>query len=425
MAESFGRGAGAGGYIAVAFGLWVVLVIGLWGVFAVGQAQAWSAAVAMSPRGNVSVLGEGVGPKGGAIAAWETQGGHPLIQARIRRPDGSLGFTKEIAHPSDVHFRPQMQTSPFGFPATATTAVFTWDGFDGSNSRVELRTLTLTGALGPVITATPPNRDVNAASFQSDASGNIFLAWEDNHRIRVRTVHADGSLGPITTVSPPGERSQDPAIAVNRGGEAAIAWERSSDATVHAVIRQPDESVGPVLDIGKTQGLFTQVGIDSLGEATFFLAGEDRSVVRQLYSGWLHPRLIVDRGSTSTPAMATSSDEGRTIFAWSTASGLRTRSLTGSGRLSRSRTITASGQTSDPDVAINPNGEWAIAWKQVTGRRSDANVVQRGSRGAIGSIHLLGSDDQDPPQVALYAYDAVAAWTAPRGAPRAQISVNP
>jgi hypothetical protein len=401
-------------------GLLITLGVGLCGIFGTNQALAWTSPVGISPKGNVALVGTGMGPGGSAIVGWDLRVSPLVLQAGIRRPDGSLSATKDVANPSDLDFLPQMQMNP-----TGTTAVFLWEGFDGTNYRVQLRTLGTNGVLGPVITATPPNKDVTRPpAFGVDGSGNVVLAWDDSHRIQVRTISAGGTLGSTTTVSPMGEFSQDPRVAVDPAGDAVVAWESSADANVHAVQRQSDGTVGSVIDVGDILGGL-QLGIDSSGEATFFMAGTDESAARQLASnGTLGPVLTVNTGSNAASDMATNGG-GEALFAWPKPAKLRTRSLSSTGVLGTAHVIT-SGQTFYPDVTLNATGDSVIGWRQATGSRTDADVARQAADGTVGSTHLLGSGVTDGPLVSLNGGgQAVAAWVSPKSSARVRISVDP
>jgi hypothetical protein len=406
-------------------GLVVVLVIGLCGIFGTSQGLAWTSPVAISSQGNFSLVGTGMGPGGSAIVGWDLRVSPPVLRARIRRPDGSLSAVKEIAHPSDLNFLlPQMEMNPAG-----TTAVFLWRQFDGTNYRIQLRTLGTNGVLGPVITATPPNKDVNLPpAFGVDGFGNVVLAWDNSHRVQVRTISAGGTLGPITTVSPGGEFTQDPRIAVDPAGDSVIAWESSSDATIRAIQRQSDGTLGSAQSIGPAGGWYHEVGIDSAGNATIFLPGTEKSFARQLPStGTLGPSYTVNFGASSQPDMATNG-AGDSVFAWaSNSSGFRTRSLSAGGVLGPNQLITPSIHAFFPDVALSPTGDSVIGWDQTNGAsRSDANVVRRAADGTLGSIHDLGSSIADGPQVATNSNgSAIAAWASGRSTYRVRISVDP
>ena len=405
--------------------LLVVLVIPGCGIVAASHAAAWTAPVDVSSSGNVSLVGVGIAPGGNAIVGWKQTVSPSNLEARIRRPDGSLSATKQIAGDPDFGvLNPQMQMNP-----TGSKAVFVWRAFNGSNYHVQLRTLLTNGVLGPVITVTPPNGDVNGSpAFGVDGSDNVVLAWDDSHRIDVRTIGATGTLGPITTVSPPSENAQDPSVAVNTTGDAVIGWERTApDVTYWAVQRQSDGSVGSPTLIALIRDATEQIGIASSGDATFFRAGGTRCIARRLTAdGILGSRLLVSLHSClgTTPDMATNG-VGTSLFAWD-GNGLRVRSLSPAGVFDRVGVVTGPAPTADPDVSLNSEGDSVIGWKQLGKFPGDADVVRRSSGGIVGSIHVLGTEDSDPPLVALNTGgEAVAAWTSPLSTPRVRVSVDP
>lgn len=401
-------------------GLLLALALGLCGIFGAGQAQAWTTPVGVSPKGNASLIGAGMGPGGGSIIGWENRVSPPVIQARIRRPDGSLSAIKEIAHPVDLHtqphFLPQMQMNPSG-----TEALFLWEGFDGSNYRVQMRTMGTNGTLGPVITATPPNKDAASPAFGVDGSGNIVLAWVDGPTVLVRTISAGGALGPITVLPPPGERAYSPMVAVDLTGDSVIGW--GTGTTIHAVQRQSDGTLGPILDTGSGGG--GGVATDPSGDAVFMFDSQ-KLFARQLSAaGTFGPLVTVAAGTNCMPDFGVD-DSGDSVFIWCTSGGLRARSLSSGGALGPLELITLRSGIYRPQLALNSSGDSVIGWEQLTGNRHEVKVVERAADGTRGPVQTLGGSVRDYPMVDLNdGGQAIAAWTSPPSSPRVRVSVGP
>jgi hypothetical protein len=75
-------------------------------------------------------------------------------------------------------------------------AVFTWVRSDGTNDRVETRTLSATGTLSAVQTLSSAGQDASDPQVAVDADGDAFVTWTRfdgaNFRIEARTRSAAG-----------------------------------------------------------------------------------------------------------------------------------------------------------------------------------------------------------------------------------------
>jgi hypothetical protein len=227
-------------------------------------------AVTTTPE-ELSELSLDLNPAGQGWLAWVRYAdGGRLIRARALSSDANLGPSPVVAPPGSYKFGPTVTVDADG------DALFGWGGYEGGCCGGDY------GAwVRRVSAAGTPDAPVFAAesgsepALDSDAEGDAYLAWprstNRDTRIEGRTFSRAGALGPVRTLSLFGQPAADPRVAVNASGRTVVTWSRSDGANWRVQAR----TVNPVGGLGATEtlsvagaaGLAPAVDIGSHGDA--------------------------------------------------------------------------------------------------------------------------------------------------------------
>lgn len=317
-----------------------------------------------------------VDPDGNAYYVWtdlDNSGEH--LRTRIRYADGTLSPVQTLKNVG----RGDFVFGTVGVDASGT-AVYGWiHRQSGGSDRLETRTRSPSGTLGPVDTVASAVSHFDLA-MGVDASGNATFAWDGagaQGGVFSRVLTAGGSLGPATKVSREGRLGSDVQVGVTPSGRAIFEWEEYDEAAKadNLVMRarsangdfQPPQVLAR--PYAYQEGPFEQLAIAPTGEAAFAWTDDDAWHARtRAPSGALGPV------KTIAPGIARGSDlgvdaHGNVVFAWSVPDGSKTRIFARSedadGTLSPVTALSLAGyDAGPPDLAVTPAGPAALAWQE-------------------------------------------------------------
>ena len=184
---------------------------------------------------------------------------------------------------------PQVAVDPQG------NAIFTWEKFDGSNTRIQARRRSAAGVLSPIQNLSAAGQDAFAPQVAVDGAGNAIFAWArfDGSdppscclRVQTRKRGPGGALGPVQTLSPAGQNANSLQVAVDGNGNAIFTWYRFDGSNppsccfrVQARRRAAGGALGSILTLSAAgrNASAPQVGIDGNGNAIFTWAQLDGS----------------------------------------------------------------------------------------------------------------------------------------------------
>jgi hypothetical protein len=257
-----------------------------------------------------------------------------------------------------------------------------------------------------------------------DAGGNAVFVWPKQVRVEGRTLSAAGDLGPIFSVSKVGTQVRRPHVAVAPSGAALFVWERDVDAFTHLIEARTLSSsgiLGPILILNETgsSGFWPAVALDAGGNAVFVWLGSGIMARKLSATGKLGP-IITVAPDDGVPEVAADGD-GDAVVVWRGGPGqIWARSLSAAGDLGPllqlSSTVDNSG---DPKVVINANGDALAVWSELKekggsfsiGRIKARTLSAAGALGPILTLSRKGPDAEDDPEVAVNAVgDAVLVW---------------
>jgi len=243
------------------------------------QARARSAAGVLSPVQTLSDPGQNadnpqvaVDADGNAVFTWtRSDGANSRIQARARSAAGVLSSVQTLSSSGQSATEPQVAVDPDG------DAVFAWRRFDGTDFRVQARARSAAGALSGVqtLSASGPDTDAVRPHVGVDADGDAVFSWErfdgSNTRIQSRARSAAGTLSAVQDVSNAGQNALNNQVAVDVAGDAVFAWTRFDGANFLAESRTRSAAgtlrpFTTLSDQGES-ALQPQVAVDGDGDA--------------------------------------------------------------------------------------------------------------------------------------------------------------
>ena len=374
-----------------------------------------------SGTGPVEYPGVAVDASGNSVFVWQRLDGTtncyggpcPRIQTRARSAAGILGPIQSLSPSGRNAPLPHVAVDPNG------NAVFVWQSSDGTYLRIQTRSRSAAGTLSPTLTLSAPYQSAEYPQLAVDANGNAVFVWDrwdgTNERIQARTLSAAGTRGSTQTLSAAGGDAINAQVDVDLNGNAVFAWERCCyDGTNNQRIQARARSTAGILSSTQTLSAVGQtassahVAVDPNGNAVFAWIGTGgriqtraRSAAGALSStqtlsdlgyGALEPRVGVDRS-------------GNAVFLWQRFNGMensvQVRARSATGTLSSTQTLAGTG-TSVPvgaEIAVDPQGNAVIVWEHEEGpypccSRAEEAVV-RSADGTLGSTQVLSAASQN------------------------------
>ena len=309
-------------------------------------------------------------------------------------------------------------------------SVLAWQRSDGANQRIEARTMTETGALGPVMTLSAAGEDAIDPRVGVDDDGNGVIAWErydgSDWRVQVRPLSETSVLGATQTLSAAGNENADPDIAVDEAGDAVIVWINHTDNRIVGRTRDVNGVLGNRTWFSDAGGdaYHARVDVDSDGDAVAGWLRHDganyRAQVRPVSNAGVFgaDQTISDAGADAVGLELAVDFDGDATVAWARWDGandrIQGRTRSSAGALGAIATLSAAGQDAyNTEVGVEDNGDGVVVWERFDGadfRIQARSVAASGVLGAVSTISIAGENALDP-EIAVDADgDAVIAW---------------
>lgn len=344
----------------------------------------------------------------------------------VRSRWDSHGRSWQSAGPASVQdaFDPKVAIDDDG------VATFAWALSDGASgrARIQLRSRSPRGALGPVTEISDPASDAFATQLGADADGDAVVAWSTfdlttfTSHVWARTRSAKGTLGPLLEISDPAVGGFGAQLAVDGDGNAVVVWGVPDPATftIHVQSRSLSRTgvLGPIVEVSDPalDALGGQVAMNERGDAVLTFPVFDQALGRPVVharmrsaQGVLGPIFTVSDTTLPAPqATAAINEDGTTVFDWLTYDGpkglLRTRTRSAAGELGAVTDLSEAGQDAwDPMVAIDDDGNAVSTWWLSTREGARVQARARSATGVVGPRLDVSDPDQDAyeSQVAL------------------------
>ena len=221
-----------------------------------------------------------IDPNGNAVFAWEVWNGAVWrIDARRLEADGQLGTHYFLTAPTSSRL------GAVGADA-AGNAFIAYVRYDatGSTAAVRVRILTASDELQPPVALSgyeevPPATEAPSPQLAVDAGGNASIVWVTRNvagsddRISLRTLSVSGVLGRRETVAAGNPFYQDARAAVDADGDAVFGWmQRDPDGEWRIMARSRSAAgvKGAIRTLARLpQGRLSGVGVNPGGDAVF------------------------------------------------------------------------------------------------------------------------------------------------------------
>lgn len=340
----------------------------------------------------VNGLDLAVNPSGVAVVVWSRSDGTKVrIQAATRQPGATFGPPETISAAGQSAHGPSVAVDASG---RAVVAWYRQDGTSGSCcSRVQTARQGPGGSFEAPRTLSAAGQSAFSPQVAQDEAGNVLVVW---HRadasggccLRVQAIAraADDDFGSgqlVQTLSEPGQNASRPRIAVAPDGEATVVWTRNDGANlrVQAAARSAAAAAG-------TPGFLPPVDLSAAGEEA------------------MSPHAAIDPG-------------GNAVAVWTRHDGVVDRVQAAArprgGSFGPPQTISAAGsESSQPHVALGPEGEALAVWQTEGGTSSRIQAAIRPPGGGFGpdeSISAANQSASGPRVVRDSAGNAAAVWS--------------
>jgi uncharacterized protein YheU (UPF0270 family) len=322
------------------------------------------------------------------------------------------------------------------------------------------------GVWSAPVTLSQPGQDAFGSHVGVDQSGNAVFVWQRRDgttgcggsgcfRIQARTRSAGGVLGPVETLSAPGKHAFIPQVAVDLNGNAVFVWSRSDETTGCggsgcSQIKARARSAAGVLSATQTlsdpgqNAANPQVAVDQSGNAVFVWQRPDGTSDCDVYVGCFRIQARARSAAGKLSSVQTLSDGGRdafrpqvavdpngnAAFVWGRmdettdcSSGpefspgcfrIQARARSAKGKLSSVETLSDPGQDAgSQQVAVDPNGNAAFVWSRFDGTNSRIQATARSATGVLSATQTLsaaGRDASSPGVAVDQSGNAVFVW---------------
>jgi hypothetical protein len=324
-----------------------------------GPAQTLSPAgyEAREPRVAMNASGE-------AVLVWSLVSGlTEKVQASSAAPGGTFGEPRDLTPFTTVASVPQITLDPHG------DAIAVWDGWDGSNIRVEDALRPAGASFGSPQLLSPAGSNADTPQVAFDSNGNALAVWRYDgspaSTIQGSYRPAGGEFGAPQTISASSPQpAQSPQVAFDGEGEGIVAWQQSnsSELRVDASVRSPGNTgsfeTPSTLDPGGQEAYEPQIAGDGLSATivswkTFNGATNTTQAAVRPAGGSFAPATTISATGPqeSTPEVGVDA-QGNGIAVWSRSSGpnyvLEAAGYDGAGPLLRGLTLPSQGTVGQP-----------------------------------------------------------------------------
>jgi len=280
-------------------------------------------------------------------------------------------------------------------------AVIVWRQFDGSNYQIfksEYRSGTWTHPASLSDNISPDGQHASNPQVAMDDNGNAVIVWTqfdgNNYQIFKSEYRSGTWTHPASlsdNISPDGQHASSPQVAMDDNGNAIIVWSQYDGNGIDQIFKSEyrsgtwthPASLSDNISPDGQHAYYPQVAMDDNGNAVIVWRQSDGSntqIFKSEYrSGtWTHPISLSDNISpdgqdASNPQVATD-DNGNAVIVWTQYDGSNWqvfkseyRSGTWTHPASLADNISPDGSASDPQVAMDDNGNAVIVWRQSDG----------------------------------------------------------
>jgi hypothetical protein len=342
-----------------------------------GASASWTEPVLLSPGGfDANNPHVAMDKDGDAIAVWNRVDGtfFNRIHARPRTAAGTWGAVSGPLSDTGQH----AENARVALDEDGD-ALIVWMRPDGTHTRIQARTRSKAGVLGPVLTLSAAGGAADEPRVAVDDDGDAIVSWIRNNGTntvaQARTRTAAGVWAPTTALSAAGENASGSRVAIDDSGNGIVVWHRD-DGSLDRVQYRARPAAGPWgplthVTAATLDAENPDVDMDQDGDALIAWEGKDASSIQRIET--------------------------------------RFRSRTGAlGPVTPVSSPTASAVS----VAMTPAGQALLAWRRTTGANGHIESRTRSTTGTWSALKVLSNSpgDANEPRVAAGSGRAVAVW---------------
>jgi hypothetical protein len=283
------------------------------------------------------------------------------------------------------------------------TALAVWEGYDGTNYRIEARSRPPGGSFSTPQFLSAAGATAQSPSVAFDSQGNAMAVWSRNGIVEYATRPPGGVFGAGQALSSGGEDSEQPKVVFDSQGDAIVLWESRVVAGmgmtiwIRDAVRPAGGSFGSakLLDTRSSSSIMDFIGFGSLG-----LAADGQ--------GNVHAVWAFDEMNTSFMTMDSSYIEAASAPAGSP--------LGGATQLASAMSFMSMiNRVDSPVVAADPQGDALVLWdSNVGGMTETVDAKIRVAGGTFETNPETVSGNGLLPQVAFDRHgNAIAVFQGP------------
>jgi hypothetical protein len=296
---------------------------------------------------------------GDAVIVWSLASGlTEKLQASSAAPGGTFGEPADLTPFTTVASVPRVALDSHG------NALAVWDGWDGSNIRIEDALRPAGGSFGAPQLLSPAGYNADTPQVAFDSAGDALAVWrfDGSPASTIESAYrpADGEFGPAQTASAPSSQpAQAPQVAFDGQSDGVVAWQQSdgTELRVDASVRSPGDAgtfaTQNALDPGGQEAYEPRIAGDGLSGTivswkTFNgITSSAQAAVRPAGGSFAPATTVSPAGpQEGTPAVGIDA-QGNGIAVWSRSNGpnylLEAAGYDGAGPLLRGLTIPSQG----------------------------------------------------------------------------------
>ena len=322
---------------------------------------------------------------------------------------------------------PKVATGPEG-----TTVVY-WRFTPGADSILQARVRPPAGEFGPIESLSPAGSDASQPVLAVGPDGTIRAVWASfdgvNTTLVTRARSSGGALEPIQNLNTPGPGIGPPALSIGSDGTTTVTWNGTNGT--HSIVRArtapPGRAFGPEV-------LLSQPGEHSGASQVVTAPDGTTTAVWRRNNGSDHKVQVSTRppggsfgpvedltsigASTSQPAVAIGPD-GTVAVGWHRRFGVdffpQVRTRPPGGGFGQTQSLSTPGQpASDPRLAVGPDGTVTAVWSRSDGPYDIAETRSQPPGGQFGptiDLSQSGASAEQPVISAGLDGSEVVVWS--------------
>jgi hypothetical protein len=336
---------------------------------------------------------------GDSIVVWTRFNGEWIVvQARRVSAGGARGVTQTLSTRGHDASNAHVAIDDDG------DAIAVWErGDELGVQRIEAMQISATGVMGNVRTLSAQLRDASLPEVATDAAGDSIAVWlrsdqEGIQRVEARTISSTGALGPVRILSPRGRDAFDPQVATDADGDSIAVWTRSGGLDIvrpQARTISAAGDLGPVLTLRgqEPEASHAQVATDFDGDSIVAWENDFEIEARTISAASSRGPVRILNTSTAPagdPVVGTAAD-GDSLVGWQASNQVLARTVS-SGSSLGTVNVLGTAFSGPPSIATNPNGDSTVVWEFRPPVSESDDVVQArvvSAAGVVGPLQTL------------------------------------